>query len=156
MPKRNIGVTIMPTMGSALTDIVLFSIFDRLLGLDQVDWTARKRKERDDARLNQQPQVSDQIKGTSPSQALEAFCSEYRHDAYGKFLVKLDEKGLYIEDDGHNNYMRHYHYDTFELMEQDGEAFCKATFHTDAKGVISSVSAPFEPAVDDIVFKRRP
>lgn len=154
MPKRNIGVTIMPTMGSGLTDIVLFNIFDRLLGLDQVAWTGRKIKERDDARMTQQPAVTGKIEGTSPSHTLEAFCGKYVHEAYGSFVVKLDEKGLYVEDDGHKHYLRHYHYDTFELMESDDESFCKATFHTDTKGVISSVSAPFEPAVNDIVFKR--
>ncbi len=154
LPKRNIGITVMPTLGSALTDITLFNIIDRLLGLDQIDWTARKINEREEAKKNQIPAVSDQIEGTSASQPLEAFCGEFTDKGYGKFTVKLDEKGLYTEDDGHNHYLRHYHYDTFEMMESDDEAFCKVTFHTDAKGVISSVSMPFEPAVKDIVFTR--
>ncbi len=154
MPKRNIGITIMPTLGSPLADIVLCNIFDRLLELDQIDWTSRKLKEREDAKRNQQPAVSDQIKGTSPSQPLEAFCGEYCDRGYGKLSIKSDGSRLFIENEGHNHYLRHYHYDTFELLESDGEAFCKATFHTDAKGVISSVSVPFEPAVKDIVFTR--
>ncbi|NJD03406.1 MAG: serine hydrolase [Ruminiclostridium sp.] len=154
MPKRNIGIAVMPTLGSSLTDIILFNIFDRLLGLNQIDWTARKIKEREEAKKNQQPAVSDQIKGTSPSQALEAYCGEFLHQGYGKFIIKLDEKGLFFEDEGQNHYLRHYHYDTFELPGDDWDASCKVTFHTDAKGVISSVSAPFEPAVKDIVFTR--
>ena len=154
MPKRNIGIAIMPTLGSPLTDITLYNVFDRLLGLNQIDWTARKINEREEAKKNQKPAESDQIKGTSPSQALEAYCGEFLHKGYGKFIIKLDEKGLFNEDDGQNQYLRHYHYDTFELLGSDDEVFCKVTFHTDAKGVISSVSVPFEPAVKDIVFTR--
>lgn len=154
MPKKNIGVAVMPTLGSSLTDITLYSIFDRLLGLDQVDWTARKINEREVAKKNRQPAVSDQINGTSPSHALEDYCGVFTDKGYGKFTVKTDGKKLYVEDDGHDNYLRHYHYDTFELLGDDGDAFCKVTFHTDAKGVISSISAPFEPAVKDIVFTR--
>ena len=155
MPKKNIGITIMPTLGSPLVDVVLLNIFDRLLGLDQIDWTTRKKNELEANKNNQQAVVSDKIEGTSPSHPLEAYCGEFFENAYRKFPVEIDEKGLFLKGDVQNHYLRHYHYDTFELLEDDGEPFCKVTFHTDAKGIVSSISAPFEPAVKDIVFIRR-
>ncbi len=155
LPKRNIGISVMPTLGSPLTEIVLNNVIDRLLDLNQVNWAARKIKEQEEAKNQQKSVISDRIEGTSTSQALEAFCGDFLCDGYGKFSIKLDEKGLYVEDDEHYHCLRHYHYDTFELLDNDNEdALTKFTFHTDAKGVINSLTAPLEPSVKDIVFTR--
>ncbi|MBC7959105.1 MAG: serine hydrolase [Vallitaleaceae bacterium] len=154
LPKRNIGIAVFPTLGSPLSDSTLFNIIDRLLGLNQIDWTGRYINEREEAKKKQQPEVSNQIKETTPSHALEDYCGEFFNQGYGKFLIEWDGSNLFHKGDDHNHYLRHFHYDSFELLEPNGEVAFKITFNTDAKGVISSISVPFEPAVKDIIFTR--
>lgn len=152
VPQKKIGVAFMPTLNTTFVDVVNFNILDRLMGFEQINWNERKLKECEDAKKNQKPAVSDQKLGTSPSHALEDYCGEYNHPAYGKMLIKTDGTRLLTEDDGEVHALRHYHYDTFEVLEKDGEAAFKITFRTDAKGVISSIAAPFELAVNEIIY----
>jgi CubicO group peptidase (beta-lactamase class C family) len=155
IPQKKLGIAFMPTLGSPLSDVVIFNILDRMLGLDQVNWSERKIKERDEALKNQAKPVSDRKPDTKPSHSLSEYCAKYEHPAYGKFPIKIDGTKLVLEtEEGMKHELRHYHYDTFELLEEDGEVAFKMTFHTDAKGDITSVSAPLEGAVKDIVFKR--
>lgn len=155
VPQKKLGITFMPTLGSPLSDVVIYNILDRMLGLDQVNWNERKIKERDEALKNQKPTVSDRRPDTKPSHALSEYCGKFEHPAYGKFPIKTDGEKLVLEsEEGRKHELRHYHYDTFELLEEDGEVAFKMTFQTDAKGNVYSVSAPLEGAVKDIIFKR--
>lgn len=52
--------------------------------------------------------------------------------------------------------LNHYHYDIFELVLEKFEMRMKLSFFTNVKGDIDSLSAPLEPTVKDIVFKRLP
>ena len=154
MPKRGIGVTVMPTLHLPFTDVVLCNIFDRLLGLDQIDWNSRRLKEVEEQKKQRKPAVSDQKAGTSPSHALEDYCGEYTHPAYGKFVIKAKGAGLVIEDEERKNLLRHYHYDTFEVLDEDGEVAFKLSFQTDVSGMVSCITAKLESSVKDIIFKR--
>lgn len=154
VPQKKLGIAYMPTLGSPLSDVVIYNLLDRMLGLDQIDWNGRKIKERDDAVKNQVAPVSDKRLGTVPTHDLSEYCGVYKHPAYGKFPIKTDGTKLFLDNgEGMDYELRHYHFDTFEFIE-DGEAQFKITFHTDSKGIVSSASAPFEPAVKDIVFVR--
>jgi hypothetical protein len=53
--------------------------------------------------------------------------------------------------------LTHRHYDTFELPEASERLFpdrLAISFFNDREGIITSLSAPLEPLVDDIVFTR--
>jgi hypothetical protein len=52
--------------------------------------------------------------------------------------------------------VKHYHYDTFELLWELWDFRYKATFTTNVRGDIDGVVVPFEQTVRDIVFKRVP
>jgi CubicO group peptidase (beta-lactamase class C family) len=154
IPQKKLGIAYMPTLGSPLSDVVIFNMLDRMLGLDCINWNERKIKDRDEALKNQKKPISERRPDTNPSHALSDFCGIFMHPAYGKFLVKTDGTKLFLDVEEDKVYeLQHYHFDTFELLE-DGEDPVKMTFHTDARGNISSVSAPFEPAVKDIEFIR--
>jgi len=52
--------------------------------------------------------------------------------------------------------LEHFHYDTFRVPENPLDSFEKLTvsFRTDPDGEISSLSAPLDLRVADIIFKR--
>jgi hypothetical protein len=55
--------------------------------------------------------------------------------------------------------LTHRHYDTFELPEAAGRLLpdrLAISFSIDREGNITSLSAPFEPMVKDIIFRRIP
>jgi hypothetical protein len=52
--------------------------------------------------------------------------------------------------------LKHYHYDIFECNAERFDIVMKLSFATNVKGDIESLSAPLEPEVQDIVFKRMP
>lgn len=154
IPNKNIGIAVLPTLGSGFTDAVFYNILDRLLVLEQVDWNTRKLKEAEDAKKSQTGNESKPIPGTSPSHILSDYCGKYTNPGYGEFIIKLEDGRLVTEDEGHVHLLRHYHYDTFEILEDSEDAAFSITFQTDAKGSISQIHVPFEPAVKDIVFTR--
>lgn len=158
VPQKKLGVVCMATLPASnapISLIINFNVIDRLLGLDQVNWNERKKKERDEALKNQVKHVSDRKPDTRPSHVLSDYCGKYGHPAYGSFQITTDETKLVIKSEfGMAHDLRHYHYDTFEVFDDDGDENFKLTFHTDSKGNICNASAPLEPEVKDIVFKR--
>ena len=155
VPRRKLGIAFMPTLKSPFSDVVIFNLLDRMLGLDPVNWNERKRREREEALENQSAPVSDRKPGTRPSHALSGYCGMFAEPAYGKLDIRTNGANLFVkEENGAELELRHYHYDTFELLNEDGEAAFRLTFHTDAKGEVSSASSPRESGVKDIIYRR--
>ena len=155
IPQKKIGIAYMSTLKSPLADIVIFNILDRMLGLDQINWNERKLREMVDALKNQQTPVSDRKLDTKPSHALSEYSGIFKHPAYGMFDIKIDGTKLFLKENGGKELkLRHYHYDTFELLDENREVAFRITFHTDAKGYVNSVSAPRESGVKDIIYIR--
>lgn len=159
VPHLKMGITILPTVqnvGIMLRDVIAFNIIDRMLGLNQINWSERylmdrkKTLEKERAELAKVQKVS----GTSLSHVLTDYCGVFTHPAYGKFEIRVDGAKLVAVEGEDRNELRHYHYDTFEFLRGNGEPEFKVTFHTDATGNVNKMSVPLESAVEDIVFKR--
>jgi CubicO group peptidase (beta-lactamase class C family) len=157
LPREKLGVTVMPTLNeTGFHDVVLFNAVDRLMGYEPIDWNARKLKEWEEAARNRKPEPAPKP-GTSPLHALEEYCGEFTHPGYGKLVFKLKEGKLVLADDENADKtypVRHFHYDTFEVLEQNGEVEFRITFQTDAMGNVCGLASPFEPAVKEIVYTR--
>jgi len=165
MPQDNIGMIILTNQNhSQVPSTVSHNIYDRVLGLDQIDWTARGRGQgrggnSDDAKKKG---YTTQVQGTHPSHGLADYAGEYENPAYGFAKVTFENGALAFSFHGDAGSLNHYHYDVFEIAEQElapvslaplsGE---KISFHTNVQGDIDSLSVPFEPTVKDIVFTRR-
>jgi CubicO group peptidase (beta-lactamase class C family) len=161
LPAKRIGIAFMPTLGmhSALWEDVCFTVFDRLLELPALPWherlledmakqVAKEKEDKAKARIQRRS-------GTNPSRALQDFCGRYEHPGYGSFKISADGVELRISAGDDETFpLRHFHFDTFEIQFPDEDDGPKITFCTDAKGCVASISAPFEPAVRDIVFTR--
>jgi len=163
LPAEKIGVVVLPNLdGNPLPSIVTMSVFDRLLGLDQVPWNQRflesekKGKEAEEAAKNKG--YVPQKLGTHPSHDLKDYVGDYSNPGYGIVSIAPDGDAFKMTLNKVTKPLKHYHYDAFQVPEDPLDPFekMKVMFLTDLNGDVSSLSIPLEPTVKDIVFTRMP
>jgi CubicO group peptidase (beta-lactamase class C family) len=165
LPQDNIGLVILTNQdSSALPALVAYNVWDRLLGFDQIDWTARVKQQqamtKASERAAEQKGYTTQRTGTHPSHEvghdLSEYAGEYEHPGYG--IVKIEQAGgaLKLDYHGLGGVLTHFHYDVFEVPKDELNPFSqeKVQFHTNLAGEIDSLGIPFEAALKDITFVR--
>jgi hypothetical protein len=162
LPNDKIGLIILTNRGgSPLATIVARNVYDRLLGLEPIDWSKRLKDEQE-----KQKKAADEQKkknlvvrrdGTRPSHELREYAGEYENAAYGVARIGLDGDALTLSFNGYALPLKHYHYDYFEVGDTPREMLkeVKLQFATTLKGDVGSFSIPLETGVKDIVFSRR-
>lgn len=159
LPREEVGVAVLSNLnGSPLPLAIALSAFDRLLGLEPVDWVTRAELFRDQALASaaeqQASQAQDRVAGTEPSHPLEAYAGEYRHPAYGAVRVRLEEGSLRAALNGLDELpLEHWHYDVFQASDAPVGGI-RHQFLTGPDGRIDRVEVALEPAVEPIVFTR--
>ena len=162
MPQDNIGMIILSNQNaSQVPTVVSYNIYDRLLGLDQIDWTKRMktRGERGGAGTEEAKQkgYTAQVPGTHPSHDLADYAGEYQSPAYGLASVSCGKRRTEVQ------LSRRWR--TAESLSLRRVRSCRArpaaalsgvkvSFHTNLQGDVDSLSVPFEPSVKEIVFTR--
>lgn len=161
MPKDGLGAVILSNLnGNATPYLIMFNIYDRLLGLEQTPWNERFKeimaKMKEEAKMAEKEKDKDRKLNTTPSHPLDDYAADYENPGYGVFSVQKEGdqlKGVY------NNFsfpIAHYHYDIFEFHNELMNSQLKVSFKTDLKGNIASLSIPMDAAVTDIIFTRMP
>jgi CubicO group peptidase (beta-lactamase class C family) len=143
---------------------VVRTAIDRILGLEEIDYLAKGREALEAAERAQaeaeKNQEAKRKQGTSPSRELAAYAGEYEHTGYGVVTVAAEGDGLTLSYNEIPARLEHWHYDTFNTAElEDGDPALddsKVTFRLDADGEVARLEARLEPAVDAIVFTRKP
>ena len=166
-PSDSIGIVVLTNQnGSAIPNLVRNVVADRLLRLPYRDWqsesfnadTAARAK----ARAAQKTAVSKRKRGTSPSHRLNEYTGLYTAAGKESFEVSLKGDSLYMQLPLEKFYLRHYHYDVFDLLDKDdlkdkdtsNTDGLKITFRMDESGDIVSASMPLEGPVKPIVFTK--
>ena len=164
LPDDNIGSVILLNMeGSSLREVLAYNIADRMLGLDQVDWSKREldryfafKKASDEARdKNYVPRREH----TQFSHPIDEYAGEYSNPAYG--IVAVDRTGehdLKVTFHTMQATAEHWHYDVWRVPHNPLDLLqeTEIMFNTDWEGNIASLSCSLEPNVRDIVFTRMP
>ena len=159
LPQDNIGLVILTNQNSSpLPAVVAYNVWDRLLGMDQVDWTARVKQQRALTKKSEQDAkqkgYTTQRTGTHPSHELAEYAGEYEHPGYG--IVKIEYVGgsLKIDYHGLGGVLSHFHYDVFEVPKDDLNPFSqeKVQFRSNLAGELESLAIPFESTLKDITF----
>ncbi len=161
MPSENLGVAVLTNLnGCPAHMIVALNAYDRLLGLEQVDWHGRGRKDRtaikEGMAESKEKRAAAAKPGTTPSHPLSDYTGRFSHPGYGVLTVTSEATGLSILYNGIKYALTHYHYDIFEMANQLMEINGKVSFHTNVQGDIAEVAAPLEPSVSPIIFTRLP
>ncbi|MBX7222461.1 MAG: serine hydrolase [Blastocatellia bacterium] len=162
-PKDGIGIVVLTNLDATpLRGVAALVAADRLFNLKPIDWVnqavGRRTQSEKAAEEGKSKTSAVRVSGTKTSHAVQDFSGEYEHPGYG--VLKINRTGEKLEAlyNGIVTPLEHWHYDTFNGQKSKDPTFedMKYTFQTDVNGFIASVSAPFEPAVKDIVFVKKP
>ncbi|MBF0497280.1 MAG: serine hydrolase [Deltaproteobacteria bacterium] len=161
LPRDNLGVVVLVNKSDncPVPGMVVFNVYDRLLGLPEAPWNQRIKQQFAQMQEAQAKLKSEKEKnrktGTKPSHPLDAYGGIYAHPAYGFITVIIEGDRLKVTTGDKSTFLTHYHYDVFETAEEPLElAGLRLTFHTDPAGDIASVSAPLEHGIKDVVLTR--
>ncbi len=161
MPQDNIGMVILTNQnGSSAPSVLSYNVYDRLLGLGQIDWTKRIKERQEKARTSEEDAkkkgYTAQHPGTHPSHDLADYAGDYEHPGYGVASVKYENGGLRFKFHKFGGPMTHFHYDVFEAPrdEANPDSKMKIQFHSNLQGDIDFLSIPLESSVKDVVFTR--
>jgi hypothetical protein len=164
LPADKIGVVVLTNLdGTFLRDLVPLYVYDRLLGLSDIDWVQRfreiEKKSHDQELAADKKGYTGRKTGTHLSHDLAEYTGEFEHPGYGQLTIKLasgstDKLTLKLNDV--DRPLEHFHYDTFQVPENPLDSFerLKVTFPTDAQGELSTVQANLDSNVKEIVFTR--
>jgi CubicO group peptidase (beta-lactamase class C family) len=163
LPEEKTGVAVLSNLdGTALPSVVAYNVFDRMLGLNQVDWSGRflsmeKGEKQSEQEAKSKGYVPRKL-GTHPSHDLEDYVGDYSNPGYGTISITRSGDGFEMKLNRLSEPLKHYHYDVFQVPANPLDPLEKTfiSFLSDRNGDISSLSAPLEPSVDDIVFERLP
>ena len=162
MPKHKAGVVVLTNNNGPAASFIARLVFDTLLGLEPMDWSAKEKKQRaqrDAAKVKEGNLPK--VENTSPSHPLEDYVGTYSHPGVGELTVELDENGKLVATYGTIDMrLTHRHYDVFDAKMPDFFRGFKmgVAFQGAMDGSILSISLPlgFDPLVEDLVFTRVP
>jgi hypothetical protein len=164
LPDRGLGVVVFTNSSdNQVPGILANYVFDRACGKEPVPWLDRYRERRRKAMaqrvLDRQAHKAFRRPNTRPSHGLADYVGDYDHLGYGRMNIRQVGDELQWTYRGMSAPLTHRHYDTFELPEAPERLLpdrLAISFSADREGNITSVSAPLEPLVRDIVFTRVP
>lgn len=164
MPRKKMGMIVLTNLsgGNPVPTIITRYVYDRLLGLEPVDWNGRlkerQKKQRESEEEAKKKGYTPRKEGTRLSHTLVEYAGEYEHPGYGVARVALGEEGLQLTFNRIESPLRHFHYDVFEVPEDPLNPFekMKVMFLPNLQGDIDTLKLPLEPNVAEIVFKRLP
>jgi CubicO group peptidase (beta-lactamase class C family) len=156
------GGAVVLTNGNAamLRDAAGYMVMDELLGLEPLPWGERlhgfQQAMRQGGRAATERRAG-AARSVPHAHPLAAYPGEYNHPGYGTLEVSLAGETLTARYGELEMEMAHRHFETWDLdLGQVLERPIPLTFETDPDGELISLSVPFEPSVEPIVFRRLP
>ncbi len=162
LPEDDLGVVVLSNQnGTPLPATLMYSAYDRLLGINPDGWSERlkgrvKNQSNEEEEDQKKPEDLGRVPNTRPSHPLKAYVGEYEHPAYGLMTIELDHDRLKATYNGISTPLEHYHYDLFKGTEVQtllGDE--RVQFLTSVDGDIDQLSINLEPTTENIVFTRR-
>ncbi len=159
VPEEQIGIVILTNMnGTPLPTLIARNLYDRLLGLDQIDWHGRAMDEveKGKAAAEEGKQNADagRKSDTQPSHLLADYAGDYEHPGYGALKIEFEGETLTATYNSLQFAIKHRHYDIFEATTPLIEFTFPITFLTNLKGDIDRLTIQLETAVKPAEFAR--
>ncbi len=163
-PNDGLGVVAFSNFnGSPLPTLMTRHAVDRILGLPDKDWNGEaltkyhegKKVQKEAEKKKDTLRVPD----TKPAHPLEAYAGDYENTGYGLLKVEVQGERLVLTFNGITTPFEHWHYEVFNGLENpEDKTFedLRVQFLTNMKGDVDRVALPLEPAVDEIVFRKKP
>ena len=157
MPELGAGIAILTNLDHTPGAFrsVANNYFERCLGVEPIDWTARQRNaEQLDAAAEQRLEelALAQAASGSPAHPLAVYTGAYEHPAYGVIEITETDGGLAALYNEMPCELKHLHHDVFRLVMRDRGDECLVRFGTGFRGDVESFEAALEPFAAPIVF----
>jgi len=167
-PTDSIGIIVLANQNaSAVPGIVRNIIADRLLKINPIDWNGRANNATEKAKVaaknGSNNVTSNQKTGTTPSHAMDDYTGLFTNPGYGTFEIIKRKDSLFLSTQRGETWLRHFHYDVFELFDIDKETGIdtsskgnlKIQYQMDVSGNLESVLLPLQPGLTDLIFERK-
>jgi CubicO group peptidase (beta-lactamase class C family) len=161
LPDDRLGIVTLTNLDSNFaTEILTFSLCDRLFGLSDVPWLDRYQNKyaelKEQAEKSKQASAEGRIPDAPLTHPLSAYVGEFEHPAYGTFTIVQDGDNLKGLHNDLEYTFTHLHYDIFVVEQGQFEISCKGSFAMNLKGDIESFSIALglEPGMKPFVFTR--
>jgi CubicO group peptidase (beta-lactamase class C family) len=168
MPRHNMGVVALSNcdayyslvQNNLAPNIITYTLYDRLLGLESTDWNASMKMvcEERAAVVRQFLDAQSAAKPTVEAPAshpIHSYVGNYEHPGYGMVSIrKIGEKLQMVINEKLTLPIEHCYYDVFEVIFEMTGQRQKFSFLTDLEGNISQVACQLEPKVKEIIFTR--
>jgi CubicO group peptidase (beta-lactamase class C family) len=162
LPRRGLGVAVLTNSDGYYNSVpaaITYTLYDRLLGLEETDWNARLIKFSDeglDAEEKGKAVSGEERKSAVPSHPIADYLGEYTHPGYGSYVFSQEGEMLkLVANDTLTMVVKPYHYDIFEAINERWEMNVKLRFETDSKGSICGFYAQLEPSVKELYFTKQ-
>ncbi|WP_456441157.1 serine hydrolase [Caldithrix abyssi] len=162
-PDDGIGMVVLANKsGAELPGILTQHAADRIFNLKPIDWNkeglAKREKGKEADKEAKATKYTERKKGTQPAHPMAEYAGDYEHPGYGILTVRLVKDHLEFVFNDIVTPLEHWHYEVFNALKGEDDAFenKKLQFRTDLKGNVAAVEVPFEPAVANIVFRKKP
>jgi CubicO group peptidase (beta-lactamase class C family) len=158
MPEERLGLVVLTNAnGSPLPSTIMYSVFDRYLGAQGMDWVAHVGKivegQQKQAKDAQKALEAQRVAGTSASLALDKYAGTYADSMYGDAVVALENGHLVMKVGAPLAAdLEHWHYNTFRAVARDktmGKLFVNFALASDGKVASMKIDGLTE-------FMRRP
>ena len=164
LPDDRIGVVVLTNQGTnnPIPTMVVQAVYDRILSLDPIDWTAKQReadkKTAQGAAEAAAKLAADRKPGTSPTRPLSAMVGSYQHPGYGTLVIRVNGSELELIADEMRATLEHYHYDVFKVRPGPQSVMLQGlvSFSANIKGDIDRVAIALEPSLPPVVLTRVP
>jgi CubicO group peptidase (beta-lactamase class C family) len=159
-PDAKAAVVVLTNLhGTGVRDALALLVLDRLLGLEPAPWGERyfelfgafRGGVKDAAKHH-----LEKAAGRPATRPLAEYAGRYEHPAYGVFDVRVDGELLATDFHGLGDMitLEHRDLDVWDLRMDEFESAMSVVFRPAADGTVGSVTIPFDPLVDPIVFER--
>lgn len=160
MPYDSIGVIafVNAAHGRPIPDILVYGVYDRLLGLPPVPWSDRAladfKKAKRTAREARKKADADRVANTKPSHPLTDYAGTFEHPAYGQAVVTESGGKLALTFHEVTLPLEHYHYDRFQTPDDEVYGRTVLLYETNAQGDLDKVRIPLDE--QEATFTRKP
>jgi len=161
LPDENVGLVILSNLNNNFLNYpLMYTVFDRALGVEGTNWFAKEKKEFTHFMELMTEAMKQQSAGDSgekellSADELRKYAGTYHSAGYGTVQVSVDGDHLQMNYNQTDFAMTHKKEDEFGFVYPLLSVGFPARFHVEKNGRADAVSIPFEPTVSDIVFTR--
>lgn len=162
LPDENLAVVILTNrLGQPVPEIAAYRIFDQVLGLNAIDWSARYdqifAKAKEAEAEAKKAETAAHKSGTHPSHELKDYTDVYENPGYGTITIALSGDQINMKLNEMELPLQQYHYDVFQVPEKANWILggSKLRFQTNMDGNIDSIAMPLEGDALEIIFSRQ-